>query len=79
MYMKQELIDYLERLKRIELKWMYHFDVDDDDFGLSTDLYQRICEVLRGDTTVEYVLSYLERNYGEVYSNIIANIKELSK
>ena len=75
--MNEKLLDYLKRVIRIELKWMYHYEVDDQDFGIETDKYSWCSRVACGNINIESLLNYFERNYSKDEQQFIKNIKDL--
>ena len=72
-----ELKNYLEKVKKLELKAMYSLDPDDDAFGIETDLYARVSETLDGKRTPESLLAYFEKYYSEYEKDFIDNVKKL--
>lgn len=75
--MNQELEAYVKRCLKIELKWMYHYEVDDEDFGIETDKC-RVCRMLIDGYPVELAIEYFEKNYGKDEKHFIERLKELS-
>jgi hypothetical protein len=75
--MNRALKVFLELTTRHELKWMYHYQVDDSAFGVATDKYQWCKMVLSGKRTIEEMLEYYERYYSRDEEAFIARLKDL--
>ncbi|MDF2534242.1 MAG: hypothetical protein K0R18_399 [Bacillales bacterium] len=76
--MNQELRDFVIRCYKIELKWMYHYEVDDDMFGVETDRYQWCSKMLDG-LPVEMAIEYFEKHYPKDEVRFIERLKELAR
>ena len=74
--MKREIVEYLEKQKKVELKWMYGLDIEDVSFGVETYLYQLCVRVLEGRTSLENMISTLVHEYGEDYY-VVRDLEEL--
>lgn len=75
--MNQELQSFVTRCLKVELKWMYHYEVDDDMFGIETDRYQWCRKILDG-YPVEMAIEYFEKHYSNDEKRFIEKLKELS-
>lgn len=68
---------YLEQTIKHELKWMYHYDVDHDSFGIATDKYHWCKMVLEGKKSIEQLLEYFTTYYPNDEQYFINKIGEL--
>ena len=75
--MNTKLLEYLERCKKIELKYMYSLDIDDECFGFPTDKYTWITKTLNYDISIEQLIEYFEQHYGDFEQSFIEKLKEL--
>ncbi len=76
--MNEELKLFLERMIKSELKWMYHYDIDSEMFGIETDRYSYAKRVLDGDTAIENMISHFERFYPNDEADLIHHLKFLA-
>ena len=70
----KELAAYLQRLIRIELRAMYTLDIDDEAFGVETDLYSLFTKTLNGVISTSACYVHLATYYAED-----ANIQEIAE
>lgn len=75
--MNKNLVVYLQTCRKIELKWMYHFEVEDLDFGMETDKYRMVTNTLEGYTQIDQLIEYFERYYSDTERIFIDTIKKL--
>lgn len=66
-------------IKKVELKWMYQYDIEDPSFGLETDKYVWVNKVLTGRANVAEMINYFEKYYPNDERNFIDKLKELSR
>lgn len=72
----RDLQQYLEKTVKYELKWMYHYDVEDAAFGVETDKYRWCMNVLDG-VSIQELLNYFTKYYSNDEAHFISRIKEL--
>lgn len=68
---------FLQRTMKNELKWMYHYDIDDEAFGVETDKYRWCKLVVDGKASIEDLLEYFTKYYPNDEKYFIIKIKEL--
>lgn len=72
--MSEELREYIERCLKGELKWMYHYDIDDHMFGVETDMC-RMCRKLLDGYPVGLAIEYFEQNYPRDEAKFIERLR----
>ena len=77
--MNEKIRDYLKSVVATELKWMYHYEITDEDFGIETDQYARCMEVLKGNRSVKSLIDYFITQYGESESVFLATLRDLGE
>ena len=77
--MNEKLLDYLKMVLKGELKWMYHYEINDDMFGIETNLYAWCKRVIEGNKNIENLLKYFQQHYASDEEKFIKNIQELLK
>jgi hypothetical protein len=75
--LSRELQEFLEKIVKSELKWMYHYDVDSEVFGVETDRYSWCKRVLDGNISIHSLLDYFTRQYPNDEKDFISHIKEI--
>jgi len=71
-----DLTQYLEVTMKYEMKWMYHYDVDDEAFGVETDKYIWCRNTLEGNCSVHELVEYFEKYYPNDEAQFISRLKE---
>ncbi|MNH31595.1 hypothetical protein D3C79_919740 [compost metagenome] len=71
------LEEYLQQVVKCELKWMYHYDIDDPSFGIATDKYTWCKGVLDGNRYVDQLLEYFTENYPNDEKHFIDVIRSM--
>lgn len=75
--LNNNLRNFLERTAKLELKYMYHYGIDDSLFGVETDKYTWCKNVLVGHSSVSQMISYFNTNYAKDEIEFIEKLKEL--
>ena len=75
--MNEKLLAYLKEVIKGELKWMYHYETNDDMFGVETDLYVWCKGVVDGDRSIENLLKYFQQHYSKDERVFIEEIQKL--
>lgn len=77
--MTKKLYEFLDTVKRSELKFMYSYDIDDDQFGIETDRYIWCKKVLEGTATIDDLLTYFIKHYAKHEKTFIETISNFIK
>ena len=67
--------DFIEAEVNKELKWVYHFDTDDEMFGVQTDRLRLFLLMQKDKSTLKSCIEYLERSYPADEERLIAKLK----
>ena len=73
--MTNKLQDFLRQTIKKELYWMHH-DMDDEAFGIPTDLHSWCTRALTGEVHIDSVLAYFEEHYGQDYKVWIQHLRD---
>ena len=74
--MNNKLEIFLRDTIKKELYWM-HRNMDDEAFGIPTDLHSWCTRALTGEVHIDQVLAYFEEYYGEDYKVWIQELRNI--
>ena len=77
--LNSNLRNFLEKTKKLELKHMYHYEIDDTLFGVETDKYEWCKDVLEGYSSIYQMISFFDRYYAKDEIEFIEKLKELAR
>lgn len=77
--MNSELRAYLAKLRKVELKFMYGYEIDHECFGCETTLYFYYTAAIDNRMTPEQLIENINREYpnDKHYASVISKINEL--
>lgn len=74
--MNDNLVQFLKMTMKYELKWMYHYDVEDEAFGVETDKYMWCKRIIEGKDSIQVLLDYFTKYYPNDEAHFISKVKE---
>jgi len=75
--MNDKLLEFLETLKKTELKYMHSLEVDDPAFGVETDRFSWCKKVLENRCSIDDMIAYFEKYYPNDEKPFVLKLKEL--